>query len=216
MFYISTHELLDTLIKLGMAFFVGGIVGAEREYKNKTVGFRTLILICIGAMLFTVLALKMSPTDSTRIIANIVVGIGFLGAGVIFKENTKIAGMTTAATIWATAALGVSIGLGYYALSIIFTISIIIVLLLFSRIELYIDKNHLIKSYEIRSYLDKNFIVFIEQQIKDSKLKIDSKFMNKENEKIVFICKLVGTPIEHQMLADKLLYADNILSFRCW
>ena len=216
MFYISTHELLDTLIKIGMAFFVGGIVGAEREYKNKTVGFRTLILICIGSVLFTVLAVKMHPTEGARIIANIVVGIGFLGAGVIFKENTKVAGMTTAATIWTTAALGVCIGLGYYALAIIFTISIIIVLLLFSRIEAYIDKNHIIKYYEIFTHLDKNSILFIEQKITDSQLKTDSKNIIKESEKIVVIFRLIGSPVKHQAFADSLLYADNILSFRCW
>lgn len=215
MFSISSHELTDILIKLGMAFFVGGIVGAEREYKNKTAGFRTLILICTGAMLFTVLAVKMDITNSARIIANIVVGIGFLGGGVIFKDESKVTGITTASIIWVTAALGVCIGLGYYILAIIFMISIIIVLLLFSRIEYYIDNNHQIKQYEIYTMLDTSSIHFIEQQAAAHQLKISNKTIRKENEKMIIIICLIGSPASQHLFADDLLRSSIIVSFKC-
>lgn len=105
--------LTDNLVKLGMAVLVGGLIGAEREYQDKAAGFRTIILITVGSTLFTILSLTLDPGNTqTRIAANIVTGIGFLGAGAIIREHGKIGGLTTAATIWLSAALGMGIGAG--------------------------------------------------------------------------------------------------------
>jgi len=92
--------LVENLIKLGMSVLIGGIIGAEREFQDKAAGFRTIILITVGSTLFTIFSLSMDPGFTrTRIAANIVTGIGFLGAGAIIREGGRIAGMTTAATI---------------------------------------------------------------------------------------------------------------------
>lgn len=103
--------LFENLIKLGMAVLVGGIVGAEREYRDKAAGFRTIILITVGSAMFTIFSMSMDP-GFTRIAANIVTGIGFLGAGAIVREHGRVGGLTTAATIWLAAALGMGIAGG--------------------------------------------------------------------------------------------------------
>ena len=93
------------LVQLALVILVGGLIGAEREFRSKSAGFRTMILICLGSYLFTMFSKFMSDTSPDRIASNIVTGIGFLGAGVIFKSDNRINGITTAATIWAVAAL---------------------------------------------------------------------------------------------------------------
>ncbi|HSH66426.1 MAG TPA: MgtC/SapB family protein [Bacteroidia bacterium] len=98
--------LMEETIQLLIAILIGGIIGIEREYSNKSAGFRTMILICVGATLFTILSEKISTTNDDRIAANIITGIGFIGAGVVFKEGFTVTGLTTAASIWVTAALG--------------------------------------------------------------------------------------------------------------
>src|SRR6201985_1950176 len=102
----------DIIIKLVLAIVIGGAIGAEREYRSKSAGFRTLTLICLGATLFTMLSQLISGHEPERIASNVVVGIGFVGAGVIFKGDlhSKVSGITTAAMIWVTAALGMAIG----------------------------------------------------------------------------------------------------------
>ena len=111
---------IDELIKqLALVLLVGGLIGAEREFYNKSAGFRTMILICLGSYLFTVFSISISGSTNDRIASNIVTGIGFIGAGVIYKDENRINGITTAAIIWATAALGMGIGAGKYSLVLI-------------------------------------------------------------------------------------------------
>ncbi len=110
--------LPEDVIKLLLAVLVGGLVGAEREFRDKAAGFRTIILICVGAALFTMFSLKLGgDMDPVRIAANIVSGVGFLGAGAIMRAGGRVLGITTASTIWLAAALGMGIGGGYYLLS---------------------------------------------------------------------------------------------------
>ena len=105
--------LIENIIKIGMAVLIGGIIGAEREFRDKAAGFRTIILITVGSALFTIFSMSMDPGFTrTRVAANIVTGIGFLGAGAIVREHGRIGGLTTAATIWLSAALGMGIGAG--------------------------------------------------------------------------------------------------------
>ncbi len=118
-----------SISKLLMAVAIGGAIGLEREYRNKVAGYRTMILICLGSTIYTIVSMKMGGNLSTdRIAANIVTGIGFIGASVIFKNQEDISGLNTAATIWLTAAVGIMIGNGEFQLSIISTILTLIVL----------------------------------------------------------------------------------------
>lgn len=126
------------LIKVGVAVVCGAMLGMERQYKNKTAGFRTIILICLGSTLFTLVAQQTGQLANI----NIVTGVGFIGAGVIFKDQISVNGLTTAAVIWISAAIGMVIGSGNYTLAFISSIVTLIVLILFHILENYIDKIH--------------------------------------------------------------------------
>jgi putative Mg2+ transporter-C (MgtC) family protein len=131
--------LMD-LAMLGLTVLLAGLVGAEREFHDKSAGFRTLILIAVGAMLFTVFSLRLGgQEDPVRIAASIVAGVGFLGAGAILRDEGRVTGLTTAATIWLAAAIGMGIGAGEWALTSAATATILIVLMFFPRIEFWID-----------------------------------------------------------------------------
>src|ERR1700744_2983446 len=114
----------DDLIKVGLAIGCGGLLGIERQYKNKTAGFRTIILICLGSTIYTIVAQRMGAGSNI----NIVTGIGFIGAGVIFKDNISVNGLTTAAVIWVSAAIGMAIGSGNYTLALISTVLTLLIL----------------------------------------------------------------------------------------
>ena len=103
--------LTEDIIKLGIAVLVGGAIGLEREVQYKAAGFRTIILITLGSTLFTLFSIAIEPNPSpSRIASNIVTGIGFLGAGVILTREGSVLGVTSAATIWVLAAIGVLAG----------------------------------------------------------------------------------------------------------
>jgi putative Mg2+ transporter-C (MgtC) family protein len=136
--------------KLLLAVLIGGLIGAEREYRSKSAGFRTLTLICLGATLFTVLSEWIGGTGNPdRIASNIITGIGFVGAGVIFKGDFGVNGITTAAMIWVTAALGMGIGAGYELVSVISCAIILSMLLIFSWVEGWIDRANQTRNYKI-------------------------------------------------------------------
>ena len=121
-----------------VSIICGGIIGFEREYRNKTAGFRTITLICFGSTIFTMVSTNAGNGSDDRIAANIITGIGFIGAGVIFKDNVSITGLTTAAVIWVAAAIGMVVGLGYYHLAIILSLVVLFILSVFNYIEEWI------------------------------------------------------------------------------
>lgn len=131
---------LSDVLKIALALIVGGLLGAEREYRDKAAGFRTLVLICVGATLFTMFSIDVGfGKDPSRIAAGVVSGVGFLGAGVIMRDGGSVTGLTTAATIWLTAALGMGIGAGYFGITVVAAALILLVLWLFPMIEVWID-----------------------------------------------------------------------------
>jgi putative Mg2+ transporter-C (MgtC) family protein len=114
-----------------LSVFLGFLIGIERESKHKSVGIRTLSLITLGSTIYTLISIYHFSADPTRVIAQIVSGIGFLGAGIIFKSGNSIIGLTTAATVWTSSAIGVLVGLGLYQLAFVSTILILIINTLF-------------------------------------------------------------------------------------
>jgi putative Mg2+ transporter-C (MgtC) family protein len=121
---------LDLLLRLSLSVVLGAAIGLEREYTGKDAGLRTTILICMGATLFTELshALAGPGADNTRVAAQIVTGIGFLGAGAILRHGGQIRGLTTAATIWVVAAIGMAVGGRQYIAAVGSTVLVLIVL----------------------------------------------------------------------------------------
>jgi len=120
---------IEVVLRLILAAIMGGIIGFERKRVHKPAGIRTLMLVSMGSALFTIVSTTiLLNQDPSKIIAGIVTGIGFLGAGTIFREKDSVKGLTTAASMWAVAAIGITAGLGEYFLMVISTLLIIAIL----------------------------------------------------------------------------------------
>ena len=132
----------DDLFGILLAIVLGAVVGIERQVSGKSAGLRTNVLICLGAAVFTIISKQMASgsTDVTRIAAQIVTGVGFLGAGAIIQDTGGVRGLTTAATIWLVASIGMACGAGYYALAAISTLLAVLVLLGLGQIEKPLQK----------------------------------------------------------------------------
>src|SRR5436190_518364 len=133
---------LELLLQLGLATLLGGAIGLERELGGKPAGLRTNILICIGSALYTQLSLSMvhGATDATRVAGQIVTGVGFIGAGTILHARGAVVGLTSAATIWVVAAIGVALGAGHYYEALGTTLLVILVLRGLGRVEAIISR----------------------------------------------------------------------------
>jgi putative Mg2+ transporter-C (MgtC) family protein len=125
MFMIVDPEVFLRLVVAAMA---GGLVGFERKTVHKPAGIRTHMLVSMGAGLFVIVTLILIPTEAGRIISGIATGVGFLGAGTIFRSKDTVRGLTTAASIWAVAAIGLTAGLGEYVLMTVATVLVILIL----------------------------------------------------------------------------------------
>lgn len=121
---------ITLLPRLLVALVLGVLIGLDREIDGNAAGIRTYAAVCHGAALITIINSHIDVADQTRIVANIVSGIGFLGAGIIFRDSAKnlISGLTTAGTIWATAAVGIAIGFGMYPIGSITALLLILLL----------------------------------------------------------------------------------------
>jgi putative Mg2+ transporter-C (MgtC) family protein len=125
-------------LRLLLAVVLGGIVGIEREALEKPAGFRTHILVTLGAAAFTLVSrygFVETGADPARVASNIVVGIGFIGAGTIWRHGAGVAGLTTAASLWTVAAIGMAAGSGFYSGALLATALVVVVLHLFTRVE---------------------------------------------------------------------------------
>ena len=189
--FTNELPLYEIILRIVMAIIIGGVIGYERGHQNRPAGFRTHILVCLGAAIvsmiqdqlrvnilkYTILhpeVAQVLKTDLGRIGAQVVSGIGFLGAGTIMRDKGIIGGLTTAASIWATGCLGLSIGWGFYYLAIPAGIGIIIVLVTLKKLERYwIENKHIMKidiqynkEYSYSDILIKNYNIFKEMNVR--------------------------------------------------
>jgi len=118
---------IEYIIDLLLAMTLGFAVGAERESRGKDAGISTHTLVIVGAMLFTFMSMTVDPASKSRIAAQIVSGIGFLGAGLIIKEGLSVKNLTTAASLWAAGAIGMAIGFGYSAIATVSALAMLII-----------------------------------------------------------------------------------------
>jgi putative Mg2+ transporter-C (MgtC) family protein len=140
------QQVGESAIRLLLAMILGGIIGWQRESAEKPAGFRTHILVCVGAALFTLISsvgLFGTNADPARVASNIVVGIGFLGAGTILRTGVSVQGLTTAASLWTVAAIGTAVGVGFYAGALFATVIVVSVLTLFKVFEVRIPRRGL-------------------------------------------------------------------------
>jgi len=201
-------------IKLLVSPAIGSAIGIEREYRGKSAGFRTIILISIGSTLFTIFSLKIGElTSPERIASNIVVGIGFLGAGVIFKGDDRVTGLTTATTIWVAAALGMGIGGGYYMICVIAAMFVLSVLYGFMIMERYIDALSQTRKYKIVCQYEHETLFYYEELFKKFKLQAWTGQQSKRGNDITGNWIVHGTAKNHQKMISLLLKDEKIKEF---
>lgn len=181
--------IYEMAMRLALAILIGGAIGYEREFKNRPAGFRTHILVCVGAAVISMIQVS-SIAETTKMIllhreleaglksdigrmgAQVISGIGFLGAGTIIHEKGSIRGLTTAASLWVVACVGLAIGMGYYVLSVLAGISVVIVLVSLKNFEAkFMDKTKIIK-IEIQYMNKKEFNENLDSYFKSRRIKI--------------------------------------------
>ncbi|MGO4709302.1 MgtC/SapB family protein [Chryseobacterium sp. 2TAF14] len=211
--FLRDHSIQNELFLIFISVFLGLCIGAEREYRNKSAGLRTFILVCFGACLFTILSIKIGVDDPDRIAANIITGIGFLGAGVIFKGDNKIDGITTATTIWATASIGMAVGSGYVYLSLLGTVLVLLILSSLNYFQKYIDRNHKIREYKIVVSSKEN-LDYCEDLFKVNYLKFEivRQQFSKGSSTTTWI--LTGKNKRHEDLIQQMMNDEKIDSFQ--
>jgi putative Mg2+ transporter-C (MgtC) family protein len=135
-------EITTIIIRLAISIAIGGVIGIERALEHNPAGLRTIILVCLGSTIFMLIGLELGLAGSElgRIIAGVVTGIGFLGAGAIIRARGEVYGLTTAATIWLASGLGLAIGAGYYILAIIACAFVLVVLRILGIVEKALSK----------------------------------------------------------------------------
>jgi putative Mg2+ transporter-C (MgtC) family protein len=189
----------------------GGLLGIEREYLNKSAGLRTIVLICLGSTIFTMVSQRVGGSED-RIAANIITGIGFIGAGVIFKENFNVRGLTSAAVIWISSAIGMVIGIREFYLAYILTFIVLIVLSGFAQLEVLMDFINHKRTYRITFQDDKlTNIDLILNMAKDEKLKASMKHLSKSDSRLLVNFEIKGNKKHFQVLTEKFIAKPEIL-----
>jgi putative Mg2+ transporter-C (MgtC) family protein len=211
--FLKDHSIQNELLLIFISVFLGLCIGAEREYRNKSAGLRTFILVCFGACLFTILSIKIGVDDPDRIAANIITGIGFLGAGVIFKGDNKIDGITTATTIWATASIGMAVGSGYVYLSLLGTVLVLLILSSLTYFQTYIDHTHKIREYKI-AVSNRESLDYCEELFKRNHLKfvVIKQQFSKGSSNTTWL--LTGKNNHHENLIQQMMNDEKIDSFQ--
>lgn len=209
---LQPFETRDVLLIM-LSVLIGLLIGIEREYRNKSAGLRTFILVSFGSCLFTILSLKIGLANPDRLAANIITGIGFLGAGVIFKEDNKVSGITTATTIWAAASLGMCVGAGYIFLAFIGVGLVLMILALLTYLQTYIDNYHKIKDYELQTSSEADF-EHTEQLIRSMGFKavMISQRYNKESLNTVW--RLTGNATQHRAFVETLRRDRQVVAYQ--
>lgn len=208
-------ELAEEVLKLLLAMLVGGFIGAEREFRDKSAGFRTILLITVGSTLFTIFSLDIgSETNPTRIAANIVTGIGFLGAGTILREGYRVTGLTTAATIWLAAALGMGIGAGRYALVFIATGLTLLVLGVFPSFERWLDRTRETVTYEVSLPIGSPKRKTLRETFKSHGLQVYHEREIKIGDQALVTLRATGRPESHQRALESLFQDPDIIEVK--
>jgi len=199
---------LEDLLKILLAILIGGIIGLERELHSKAAGLRTITLITVGSTLFALISAKLGDD---RLTAGIVTGVGFLGAGVILFAEGKVKGLTTAASIWVAAALGITIAQGEYILSVTVTTVVVIVLVLFARLDLWIDRMSRVSHiYEVTYAPRESKHEELEKLFLESGMRIRSNKRMKREGDLISVWDVEGFTREHDALTTKLLADPEI------
>lgn len=198
------------LARIGCAFLMGTLIGIERQYRQRNAGLRTNILVSVGAAAFTVLSsdLTVGNGDPSRVAAQIVSGIGFLGGGLILKDGFNVRGLNTAATIWCSAACGTLSGVGLYIEAAVLVACVLLTHCLFRPLCSLIERKRSsgIFQYTIRTECEQTIVDKIQQTIMntlsfDRNVKLNALFYKTCENNVVVVCDIEAQG-EHKALLD--------------
>jgi putative Mg2+ transporter-C (MgtC) family protein len=187
---------MEDLIKLLVSMLLGGLIGLEREIHEKPAGFRTNVLICLGATIFTMISLDVGVSfkqDPGRIAAQIVNGIGFLGAGAILREGLRITGLTTAATIWFVSGVGMAVGYGYWAIAVAAAVAALLVELILAQLENFINRSRSEVTFRLCCDPSWDIVRQAEGILNGAGLKVKSQKVFKKEGKFHIECIAIGS-----------------------
>ena len=223
MFYLNIEFTTDIIFRLFIACLLGGFIGFEREhYNRKPAGFRTHMLVCAGSALVMLISEfiferfgDMVNIDPARLGAQVISGIGFLGAGTIIRHGVNIKGLTTAASLWTTACIGLACGVGFYSAAIIATMTIYFILIIFKKLEVKITNEK--ATYRLELSLEKGSSAFdnINGYLLDFKIEIIdvSINLNKDNLQDSYSLHFkTNKALEIIELSQKIKSEDSVLS----
>lgn len=204
----------DNSIKLLVSLVLGALIGAEREYKGRNIGFRTIILITLGSTLFTILSFILgSNNDPARIASNIVTGVGFLGAGAIFRDGATVRGVTTASIIWISAAIGMACGIAQYEFAVMVTATVLLILLGFAGVQKFIDRYN--KEMVYRITIDNRLEMKdeIEKNIRHFRLRSSWLTQTKMGDELIIEYEISGAENNHEMFINYLSLCEDVKNF---
>ena len=206
------YQNIEFLVKMVLATSMGAIIGFERKSRNKEAGIRTHAIVCLASALMVIVSkygfFDIGNYDAARVAAQVVSGIGFLGAGLIFIKNNAVNGLTTAAGVWATAGIGLAMGAGLYAVAIFGTLLIVIIQTLMHK-DTFLNKDHLTITFEIELEDSFNSIREIRSCLERFKLEIQNvEIIKKSRTVIVRFYTFVPADFEREHLED-LIFDDE-------
>jgi len=216
--HINVEDVLSkTMVRLALAALLGAIIGLERELKRKPAGLRTNIFICFGSAMFTILSAELAKDfgigDRTRIAAQIIPGIGFIGAGSILHDKGGVSGLTTAATIFVVASIGMAAGGGLYVMAIFATMLIYLALHLLGILERRLNLKPLTINYTVVSVKTADDLVAqVNSILEDQGKEMQAMHLSRLGEKEKLVFRVDGTRNEHKLLMDQLRQSSDISS----
>ena len=202
---------LQLLLQLGLAVLLGGAIGLERELAGKPAGLRTNILICVGAMLFTLMSVQLAFAgpghgDPTRVAAQIATGVGFIGAGTILHARGAVTGLTSAATIWVVAAIGIAVGGGAYIDALGTTLIVMLVLYGLGYVERLVGRHATRTHLVIHAKADTPALEELETLVRRTGLDVVATESRRENVDLVIELDLRGPRRLHEQAMISILH----------
>jgi putative Mg2+ transporter-C (MgtC) family protein len=213
----------EVILRLILAIIVGGLIGYEREYKNRPAGFRTHILVCLGATVISMIQLysiqettnmiiqypvlaSALKADIGRLGAQVITGVGFLGAGTIMHDKGSVKGLTTAASLWVVACIGLGVGLGYYFLTVASTIAVFLILVTLKQVEVRFFQKAKVEKFEVQ-YINKvELVTHMEEYFSSKNIKVQNiEFELEEEEDSIYKTSLYTVRIPRQIKTSEVI-----------
>jgi putative Mg2+ transporter-C (MgtC) family protein len=205
---------IEIFLKILLSAVLGGIIGLEREISQKGAGLRTNILVAVGSALFTILSFKLAElsegADPIRVAAQIVIGIGILGAGAIIRARFSTQGLTTAASIWVTSAIGISVGIGYYLISFIITMFVVLIFVALNYISSFLEGHDHWYAYIISTEDRTSVLIEVKKIIRELGLKYTDARLRKVEEGYEIEIALNTSSTKNQGFIEKVMQLPDV------